>query len=279
MKGRSLFYLYITIIFVSISLAGPLVYVSGAPGGVCAFWRLLLSSIMILPFWIRERYFSIIQIFSGVMLGLHMALWMESLFYIPIGVSTAIVVSYPIYSLFIDRYIFGERITMKHVIGVLVGVIGIFIFFYQSFHGILDPVGVLLALLAGFFASLYFSMGRYMRGRLGVGLISYIFPVYAVSSVIALIYVLAVGEELYGYPLTTYIYFILLAVIPMFGGHTLLNYLLKYYKTSMLTSIALLEPVGASLISYFFLNQVLGLEQIIGMILVIIGIFMVVGRE
>ncbi len=268
---KTIHIVYFVVIIVSISLASPLVYLSNAPGSVCAFWRLFFSSIILFPLWIHNRRIHYLELIAGLSLGLHMVLWMESLFYIPIGVSTALVVTYPLYSILLEKYILREELSLKTIIGAITSFSGILLFLSEGFIGELHIVGIIYALIGGFAASIYFITGRYLRSRLRISLSEYVFPVYCISSIIALLYNAFTGRNIHMYNLYTYLVFLLLALIPMFGGHTLINYLLRYYKASILTSLALLEPVGSSLLAYILFNQSLSLIQSLGIMIVLMG--------
>jgi drug/metabolite transporter (DMT)-like permease len=65
----------------------------------------------------------------------------------------------------------------------------------------------------------------------------------------------------------------------MIGGHTLINYLLRYVKTSVATSIALGEPVGASLLAYLLLQQQIDWLQALVMTLVLSSIALTIFQE
>jgi drug/metabolite transporter (DMT)-like permease len=267
------------IILFSISVAGPLVVYSGAPGSICAFWRLLLSSIVFLPFWLRNKGFHILQLIAGFFLAYHFVFWMESLYLLPIGISTVIVVAYPVWSLFIDKFLFGEIIGTRQVIGLIGALTGIILYFYPSIGGILSVRGLILSLVASVFATLYFSIGRYIRKYKGFSLGTYVFPVYFSAMLYIIPYILYNELELINYSLKTYLAFLGLAFIPMIGGHALINYLLKYVKTSKVTSIALGEPVGASIISFMVFNQVLSVQQIVLMIIIIASLIIILSEK
>jgi len=59
------------------------------------------------------------------------------------------------------------------------------------------------------------------------------------------------------------------------GGHSILNYLLRYTKASIITATVLGEPIGASILAVLILNEVLPFNSYIYMTITIIGIFIV----
>lgn len=268
------------IVWLSISSASILVRLSNAPGSICAFWRLFFTVLIILPFWFKRGCkldsFSTI---SGLFLGLHFIFWMESLFLIPVLVSTVLVVTYPFYNLIFDRLLFHEKIFLRQIICLITGFVCVLMYFNPFFNKDLNPIGLILALLGGFFASVYFTIGRFARKIMGVDLIIYAFSSYTSGLIVALIYNLVYRVDLFNYTLSTYLYLVLMAIIPMLGGHTLMNYLLKYVKTSSVTAIALGEPVGAGLLAYFILSETVDLYKIILSSIIIFTLIMIAYDE
>jgi drug/metabolite transporter (DMT)-like permease len=214
---------------------------------------------------------------SGILLAVHFLLWMESLFLIPIAVSTTVVVTYPLFSLLIDHFIFKEGIGALQVLGLTAGFIGVLLFLHPQILTGYEYHGVLLAFGGALGATGYFSIGRFVRRKTGV--LSYTLITYASASISLLAYALLRNEDLVTYPSQTYAFFLLLALLPMIGGHTLINYLLRYVKTSVATSIALGEPVGASLLAHLLLQQQIDVPQALVMTLVLSSIALTISQE
>ena len=278
---KKLLLLYIFIIWISISSASIFVLLSSAPGSVCAFWRLLISSLILLPIYFRNKQRIILtySVLAGLFLSLHFILWMESLYMIPVVISTVLVVSYPFYNLIIDYFVFKEKVSSIQVAGLIIGFISLLAFYHPSIAGNLNRIGLIYAGLAGFFISIYFSIGRYLRHYIGINTLSYVVPTYLSAAFFALIYNLIRNIDLLNYPIKSYIAFILLAIIPMMGGHTLMNYLLGKLKTSTITSIALAEPVGAGLLAYLLFGQVISINQAFLAVIIMMCVFVIVFAE
>ncbi len=275
---KKLLLLYIFIIWVSISSASILVLISSAPGSVCAFWRLLISSLILLPIFFRnkQRISLVYSVLAGLFLSFHFILWMESLYMIPVVISTVLVVSYPFYNLVIDYFVFKEKISKTQIAGLIIGFLSLLAFYNPNIGGNLNRIGLVYAGLAGFFISIYFSIGRYLRHYIGINTPSYVLPTYLSAALFALIYNLIHNIDLLNYPIRSYTAFILLAIIPMIGGHTLMNYLLGKLKTSTITSIALAEPIGAGLLAYFLFGQVISVNQVFLAIIVMMCVFIII---
>ncbi len=104
-------------------------------------------------------------------------------------------------------------------------------------------------------------MGRIIRKR--IDLYSYTIPTYAIGSLIALVYGSIVNDNVFLYISSSWLWLLLLALMSMIGGHTIMNYLLKFYKSSKISSMVLEEPVIATLLS---------IPIILPMVLILFGV-------
>lgn len=127
-----------------------------------------------------------------------------------------------------------------------------------------------MALAACALATAYLLFGQTVRKRLS--LITYTFVVYNISTLALFIYILAVNESIIPAERKDWIYFILLALIPTLLGHTLFNWSLKWLSTSTISMAILFEPVGATILAYLLLGEHVIATQIIGGLVVVIGI-------
>ena len=131
-----------------------------------------------------------------------------------------------------------------------------------------------LALIACAFITGYLLFGQDVRKRLS--LITYTMVVYSVSTITLFFYVLFMGQSFGPYESTDWLLFVMLAIVPNLLGHTLFNWSLKWVSTNVISIAILFEPVGAAILAFFIFNEKLILSQIIGGIIVILGILMFV---
>lgn len=273
-------------ILVSFSSASILVILSGAGALPCAFWRVTIAASIL---WAArllsshrvssklDRRIIVYSCLSGFALALHFLLWMESLFLIPVAISTTVVVTYPLLSIIPDTIVFKEKPTTLQILGLTLGFLGIILFTQPWVLGGYDVKGVILSFIGALAATCYFSLGRFIRRS--VSLVDYGSLTYSSASISLLAYGLAAGSNIIYYPIDSYLYFILLALIPMIGGHTLLNYMLRYVKTSIATSVALGEPIGASILAYIALGQRVGLIEASVMCLTLSSVALILFEE
>jgi drug/metabolite transporter (DMT)-like permease len=280
-------YLLLAIGVISVSTSAIIVKVSSAPSGVLAFYRLLFTVLLMTPVFVlkyvkelqditkRDWAFSII---AGVFLAFHFILWFESLNYTSVASSTVLVTLQPLFA-FIGAYLFfQEKLTGKAVISAFLALTGSFIISWGDFRISGTALwGDILALLACALVTGYLLFGQTIRKRLS--LITYTYLVYSISAVVLLIYVLIRGESLGPYPKEDWIYFLLLAIIPTLLGHTLFNWSLKWLSTSTISMAILFEPIGASILAYWLLAEKILLTQVIGGMVIILGVTLFLMEE
>ncbi|RLI35065.1 EamA/RhaT family transporter [Candidatus Bathyarchaeota archaeon] len=292
MQGPSKLRLYLRlsiifgVILFSISSSSILILLSGATATSCAFWRVFIASIILASTWLirnglstlhLDRETVLYSVLSGLSLAVHFLLWMKSLFMVPVSISTTVVVTYPLFAVLIDSLVLHEHVKPIQVAGLILGFIGVLLFMQPWVLGCYNSLGVLLSLGGAVAASFYFTMGRVVRRR--TDLLSYTILAYTTASTALLLYAAIHGENIIYYPPRTYVYFILLTLIPMMGGHTLINYILRYVKTGVATSIALGEPVGASILAHITLSQVVDPPKALVMVLVLSSIALTISSE
>ena len=201
------------VILVSISSASILVILSGASAVACSFWRVFLASLILISVYLINRdssnkRYSIdrkilsYSIFSGISLAIHFVMWMQSLFLIPVAISTTVVVTYPLFSIVTDLFIFKEKMKSSQIISLMLGFIGILLFMIPRISISYSIYGVLLALLGSLAATFYFGIGRFVRKD--TDLLSYTIMTYSAASVALFFYAVIVKENLFFYLMVTH---------------------------------------------------------------------------
>lgn len=279
-------YICLIVGVISVSSAAILVRLSSAPSGVVAFYRMFISVVVMLPFFLKHlselrmitKKDLLFTIISGILLAFHFILWFESLNYTSVASSTVLVTLQPLFA-FIGTYIFfKEKLSVKAIVSGVIAVIGSVVISWGDFRISGSALfGDLLALIACSLITGYLLVGQNVRKRLS--LVSYTFIVYFISTITIFIYVLFAKQPLFPYKENDWIYFILLALIPNLLGQTLFNWLVKWISTSIISVAILFEPVGATILAYYFLNEQTVWTQNAGGLIVIAGISLFVMNE
>jgi len=284
-------YILLLISVISVSSAAILFRLSGAGGFTASMWRLGIGAIITL---LITRYISgsdqvdinirdrALMIISGIALSLHFSLWFTSLLHIRVGPSTVIVDAYPVVLALIGLKFFGERYTHIDVIGSIMAMAGLVGTVYTTYgYEVVVEGGDVVVGLASVVTSLamvtlYFSVGRFLRTRISTWV--YTSYVYSSAFLTSLLTATLFGEPIY--PVDGgIIYLILLGIVPMIGGHTVINYLLARLRTLTVTIPIITEPILASILAYLILGEALPVENAIWILITVFGVSIVVYSE
>jgi drug/metabolite transporter (DMT)-like permease len=274
----------LAVAIVAISTGAILVRLSDAPATVAAFYRVLFTTLPLVPLalWRYRADFGRISrrdllfaTLSGIALAVHFASWFESLSWTSVAASVSIVQSQPLFVALGAWLLLKERLGARTVAGILVAVAGmVTMALGDLLTGVLvgpDPLyGNALALLGAVMAAGYVLAGRSLRQR--VSLVPYVVVVYSVCSVVLLAVALAQGAPLTGYPTREWALFVGLALGPGLFGHTVINWALAHLRSSVVSVSLLGEPVGSTLLAVFLLSEVPTAFTVGGGVAVLAGI-------
>jgi len=280
-------YIPIFIGVISVSLSAIFVKLANAEAGIIAFYRMLFSVLIMAPLFFLKYTKELQQLSSrdwlfssiaGIFLAFHFILWFESLNYTSVASSTVLVTLQPLFAFVGTYFFFKEKITMKTIVAGAIAIVGSVLISWGDFK--LSGTafyGDMLALIACVLVTAYFLFGQDVRKRLS--LVTYTMLVYVVSTITLFIYVLIKGESFGPYPVMDWVWFILLAIVPNLFGHTLFNWSIKYVSTNVVSVAILFEPIGAALLALLIFKEYLIVTQLIGGLIVIMGILLFVIDE
>lgn len=276
---------YIAVVIGVIAVSTSAIFVklaNGAPAGMIAFYRLFFAVLFMLPtilFKYRAEIRSIskrdwlLLTLSGVFLALHFILWFESLNYTSVASSVVLVTLQPIFAFVGTYFFFGERFSVAAIISMVITLIGSFIISWGDFQiSGLALLGDMLALLGAVTVTGYFLLGQQLRRSLS--LMTYSFIVYGISSFTLLLYNVILQNNFIGFPADHWIWFLALAIFPTFLGHSLFNWALRWMSTSTISMAIVFEPIGATILAYYILGEVVTPFQWLGGTIVIFGLFL-----
>ena len=276
-------YLVLLIGVVSVSFAAIFIRLAEAPPLVIAAYRLTIASLILVPMAYKKTIPSVKRLpgrdglllfFSSFFLALHFALWITSLSYTSIASSVILVTCHPAFVASISYFLWHEVLNRLTIGGMALAFVGIVLINYGGFtFGSQAILGDVLALIAGFAMGGYLIIGGQVKAR--IELLPYLAMVYAGAAVMLLLATAGFGYSFTGYSGTTYLMMVLLAVVPQLIGHSSFNLAVRLIPVTFVSVAILGEPVGATLLGYFILDEVPTVKEIIGGVLILAGIFIV----
>src|SRR5262245_14647824 len=256
------------------------------PPLVIAFYRVAIATVLLLPgalMFKREEILSLTRkdfgllVLGGLCLAVHFGAWIASLKYVPIATSVVLVNSHPLFVVIASYFFLGERPEGRSLIGTAVGLCGMLVISHDAFRDFqLALKGDGLALLAALAVVGYFIVGKKARAR--ISLLGYVTPLYAMCSLVLLIWVLIVGNPLTHYSATVWAYLAALAVVPTIIGHSVFNWAIKHVRPTEISVAFLGEPVAASILAFVFFSQRPPLATFVGGAFVLAGVYLTTSK-
>lgn len=275
----------LAVCIIAISFASIFIkFCEDVPSLMIATYRLVISSVILLIIAkrrnVRFSLFSKKQILAGMLggmfLALHFSFWISSLKFTSVASSVVLVATIPIFVGTFSYLIFKETQPIELIIGIILSFSGSIVLAVgdSGLRGlsVQNPsflLGDTLALLGAIMASGYLMVGSRMRQEMDV--LSYVSIVYSFSALFLLIASISSGIPFTGYRSSSYVFMMLLAIVPQLIGHTSINWALRHLKASMIAIIILGEPIGASILAYLIFQERIASFQGIGIILILLA--------
>ena len=297
-KSRIALAIFIAILAVSTASIFIKFAQKDAPSLVIAAVRLTLASLILLPATFhsadnRAQLKSLtradwkLAILSGLFLSVHFAAWISSLEYTTVVASVALVSTGPLWVALLSPLFLREFPSRWVWIGMFLALMGGIIVGLSDSCTLTGPhlacpplsdlmagsafLGNGLALLGALTVAGYLMIGRRLRAK--IDLVPYVFIIYSVAAIALIIYMLVARQTPFGYPKSTYLWILALALIPQLIGHSTYNWALRYLPASMVSVTTLAEPVGAAVLAFIFLRETPNLGVLLGGILILVGVY------
>jgi drug/metabolite transporter (DMT)-like permease len=280
-------YLGIVLGVVAVSFAAIFIRLCQAPPLAVAFYRMALATLVLVPLVVRGGWAQLTglsgvllrrAVLAGLFLGVHMGTWVTSLYFTSVASSMILVSTQLIFAVLLSHFGIKEKVSRVVLLAVSIALLGILIIGGGDLQvGRKTLVGDGLALAGGLLAALYMITGRKVRQELP--LLPYIFMAYSTAAALLGIGCLLFRTQMSGYPGQTYLWLVLLALVPTPLGHTMFNWALKYLRAYVIGVSLLGEPIGATALAYMVFREAPPALTLVGGILVLTGIYMVVRAE
>jgi len=296
-QGRLILLIAIVIAIAAVSTGSIFVRFAQleAPSLVIAALRMGFAVVAIAPFALSRyrselrkltRHELLLGVLSGGFLAIHFAAWITSLEYTSIVSSVVLVSTGPLWVAFFSPLFLKERLSRPVLVGMLLALLGGTVIALgdscQISGGLVCPsmsgflhgdalLGNFLALVGAWAVAGYLMIGRRLRS--GMSLVPYIFLVYGVAATALCVAMLAVGQRPVGFSGMTYVWILLLALVPQLIGHSTFNWILRFMPATLVAITTLGEPVGAAVLAYFILQEIPAYLTIFGGSLILVGIY------
>lgn len=281
-KGK--IYSIIGVGVVVISFSGILIKLSTTPPLVTAFYRMLISSLVLTPILLVKyrrqlKSFLDYRIASvGFFLAIHFYFWFTAFEYTNVANAVIFIALQPLFTYLLE-YLFAKEDLRPGVMGgIVLAFIGSIIICIGDLDILLDKVwGDLLALVSAFFAAVYLFRGRKLRNKLEY--LPYLYIIYTYAALFLGLFALITGEPFSGFANVNYLYFVGLALGPTLIGHSAMNYSVRHIPTTIVSLAILVEPVLTTIFAWLLLGESITIMTFIGGLFIMGGIYKAIKKK
>jgi drug/metabolite transporter (DMT)-like permease len=284
-KNLSLPYLALTLAILATSLSAMFVRWADAPGPVTVFYRSLIAAILFLPVFVRNlivrkyersRFLSMLPVglLGGVMITLDQSAWSTSVILTKVANATYFNSLAPLWVALFALVFFKESLPFKFWIGLTSTMAGVLLILGLDF--LRQPqmgTGDLLGVLSSIFFGGYFIVTQI--GRRYFDALTYTWLATASCAAGLLVVNTMFSYPLTGYPQSTYWVFLGAALVNQMIGYFAMTYALGHLPASVVSPSTLAKPVITALLAIPLFGEKLSLVEIIGGIMVVVGIYFV----
>ena len=253
-----------------------------APGPITAFYRLFFSIFLLFPFFLSRarqnpsvRTWSVLfPILAGIFTACDLALWTSSLSYTTAANATLLGNTAPLWVALGAWLILKQKLTKAFWRGLAITLIGAALIMGTDF--ILHPrfgVGDVMATFTGFFYGGYYLITEKSRAQFGS--VIHIWFVGIGASLALFIINSILQNPFTGYDKTTWLIFLVSAIVSQLIGYMALAYALGHLPASIVAPTMVLQPVVTAILAIPLLGEIPTIWQGIGGTIALVGIYVV----
>ena len=256
-----------------------------APPLTIASYRLGVGALVMILFaglsWVKNRR-SVFQGvnwddlpllgFSALCLSIHFWTWIVSLNHTSVASSVVLVTTNPLIVAVASWLLWSEPVYRATMFGVVLGIVGGGILAVGDFaSGGRELFGDAMAFLGAIAVVGYVMTGRKLRRRMPA--LSYNLLVYSGTAMLLILAAVIAGEPFTGFRTETYLWLLVMALIPQAIGHSLLNWSLGYVTATAVTIAVMAEPVIATAAAISILGEFPPPTSVLGGVVILVGIY------
>jgi len=282
MQNKFFPYIALAIGISALSLSAMFVRWSEAPGPIVGFYRLLISTILLTPLFIRqqkqhepiEKKYLAFPLLAGIFTAFDFAFWNSSLKFTTAANATLLGNTSPLWVALFAFFIFREKLRGIFWFGLVIALTGAALVMGSDFlrHPTLG-IGDLMASTAAIFYASYQLITQ--RGRKYIDPLRYMWLVGLSATIGMFIINLVLGNPFTGYPAQTWIIFFVTAVVSQMIGYLAITYALGHLPASVVSPTLIGQPILTTILAIPMLGEIPNTIQWVGGAIALAGIYIV----
>jgi len=282
MQNKLFPYIALAIGITALSLSAMFVRWAEAPGPIVGFYRLLISSFLLTPFFIQQqkklepidKKYLIFPILGGIFTAFDFAFWNSSLKFTTAANATLLGNTAPLWVALFALFIFREKLPGTFWFGLTIALAGAALVMGSDFlrHPTLG-LGDLMASTAAIFYASYQLVTQ--RGRKHIDPLRYMWLVGLSATIGMFIMNMILGNSFTGYPAQSWIIFFVTAIVSQMIGYLAITYALGHLPASVVSPTLIGQPILTTILAIPMLNEIPNPIQWIGGAIALAGIYIV----
>jgi drug/metabolite transporter (DMT)-like permease len=283
LSGRLLPYAVLAAALAGVSFGSIFVRLAAAPALAIALWRMTLASAVILPAALAwggpspratRREFALAAA-AGGLLALHFGSWMTSLLFTSVANSVLLVNTAPIFVALLAWFSRRDRPTARTWLAVALATSGAGVIAWGGWADRSSLIGNLLAVGGALAMAGYLMLAR--EAQRGLGYLPYVAVAYGTAALVLWAAVLVSGTQWHSFTPQTWAVLAAMAAVSQLVGHGGYNWSLRHLQAAFVSIALTGEPVLASLLAWWLLDEPVGPRTALGGALVLAGIVVAAG--
>jgi drug/metabolite transporter (DMT)-like permease len=281
-QNKLLPYTALAVGIIALSLSAMFIRWADAPGPITGFYRLFISTILFLPFFIQqqrklppmEMRWVWFPLCAGLFTAFDFALWNTSVKYTSAANATLLGNTSPLWVALAALFLFKEKLRGTFWLGLAFTLAGAVLIVGTDFfnHPSLG-LGDLMASTAAIFYAAYQLITQ--RGRVHIDPFRYIWLVGVSATIGMLIINLILGNSFTGYDTQTWVIFFTAAIVSQMIGYLSITYALGHLPAAVVSPTLIGQPILTTLLAIPLLGELPGALQWLGTLIALAGIYIV----
>lgn len=198
-----------------------------------------------------------------------------SFHYMPAGVASTILFTYPVMTAVIMTLFFRERLSAATVLSILLSLAGVLLLYWGDTGGTLSATGVVLVLVSALTYALYIIVVD--KSPLPMSSFKINFYVLFYCGLGMALYALLSGQELMLPPTPkAWLWVSWLALVPAIMALVMMVYAAKYLGSTPTAILGALEPTTAVVIGVVLFHEPFTLRLLVGIVLILAAVTIIV---
>ena len=281
-QNRLLPYIALAVGISALSLSAMFVRWADAPGPMTGFYRLLISTLLLTPFFLRQqkqltpidKKYLYLPLAGGILTAFDFAFWNSSLKFTTAANATLLGNTAPLWVALAALLVFREKLKGIFWVGLGLALMGAALVMGSDFltHPTLG-LGDMMASIAAIFYASYQLVTQ--RGRVHIDPFRYAWLVGVSATIGMLIMNLVLENPFTGFSTQTWVIFFLTAIVSQMIGYLAITYALGHLPAFIVAPTMIVQPILTAILAIPLLHEIPSATQWIGGGIALAGIYIV----